>query len=86
MYSSDLSFYFFFNATATTEIYTLSLHDALPISNITPTIINSPVPPKNEATKYGIFNPAESISGKIAMIAKNIAPGSVILVKIKSKY
>src|SRR5439155_19246203 len=27
-----LSFFFFFNATATTEIYTLSLHDALPIS------------------------------------------------------
>src|SRR5437763_8648863 len=27
-----LSFLFFFNATATTEIYTLSLHDALPIS------------------------------------------------------
>src|SRR5256885_17140283 len=25
-------FYFFFNDTATTEIYTLSLHDALPIS------------------------------------------------------
>src|SRR5258708_34568965 len=25
------SFYFFFNDTATTEIYTLSLHDALPI-------------------------------------------------------
>ena len=24
-------FYFFFNDTATTEIYTLSLHDALPI-------------------------------------------------------
>src|SRR5438105_13980569 len=24
--------FFFFNATATTEIYTLSLHDALPIS------------------------------------------------------
>src|SRR5690348_17480245 len=27
-----MSCYFFFNATATTEIYTLSLHDALPIS------------------------------------------------------
>src|SRR2546426_9301559 len=27
------SFFFFFNDTATTEIYTLSLHDALPISN-----------------------------------------------------
>src|SRR6266705_7223187 len=29
-YSS--SFFFFFNDTATTEIYTLSLHDALPIA------------------------------------------------------
>src|SRR5258707_4494208 len=28
----DLSLLFFFNDTATTEIYTLSLHDALPIS------------------------------------------------------
>src|SRR5919205_2524488 len=27
-----LTFFFFFNDTATTEIYTLSLHDALPIS------------------------------------------------------
>src|SRR2546430_11669398 len=27
-----LPFFFFFNDTATTEIYTLSLHDALPIS------------------------------------------------------
>src|SRR5690242_21965019 len=27
-----LSYFFFFNDTATTEIYTLSLHDALPIS------------------------------------------------------
>src|SRR3989475_13281977 len=27
-----LAFFFFFNDTATTEIYTLSLHDALPIS------------------------------------------------------
>src|SRR5580698_3449639 len=29
--SFSLSFFFFFNDTATTEIYTLSLHDALPI-------------------------------------------------------
>src|SRR2546421_6838295 len=29
--SSRLLFFFFFNDTATTEIYTLSLHDALPI-------------------------------------------------------
>src|SRR3989442_16021148 len=30
-----LPFFFFFNDTATTEIYTLSLHDALPISRFT---------------------------------------------------
>src|SRR2546422_10637746 len=30
------SFFFFFNDTATTEIYTLSLHDALPISQVHP--------------------------------------------------
>src|ERR1051325_6803145 len=30
------SFFFFFNDTATTEIYTLSLHDALPICAATP--------------------------------------------------
>src|SRR3712207_8145790 len=29
---SHIMFFFFFNDTATTEIYTLSLHDALPIS------------------------------------------------------
>src|SRR2546430_11577593 len=29
-------FFFFFNDTATTEIYTLSLHDALPISSVMP--------------------------------------------------
>src|SRR2546427_6693371 len=31
LHLSLLSFFFFFNDTATTEIYTLSLHDALPI-------------------------------------------------------
>ena len=31
---SIYSFFFFFNDTATTEIYTLSLHDALPISEL----------------------------------------------------
>src|SRR5258708_35092203 len=32
MWTHLLFFFFFFNDTATTEIYTLSLHDALPIS------------------------------------------------------
>src|SRR5689334_24863177 len=30
-FTTFFSFFFFFNDTATTEIYTLSLHDALPI-------------------------------------------------------
>src|SRR2546428_14041935 len=30
--TNRISYFFFFNDTATTEIYTLSLHDALPIS------------------------------------------------------
>src|SRR5256885_6407084 len=34
------SFFFFFNDTATTEIYTLSLHDALPISLMMHAIAN----------------------------------------------
>src|SRR5437879_7775701 len=33
-YSVLFRFFFFFNDTATTEIYTLSLHDALPICNL----------------------------------------------------
>src|SRR6185295_20272520 len=41
-----LHFLFFFNDTATTEIYTLSLHDALPISRISlpsATMVPTPV-------------------------------------------
>src|SRR5256885_14696957 len=34
-------FFFFFNDTATTEIYTLSLHDALPISESSPIGVSS---------------------------------------------
>src|SRR5690349_7896347 len=35
-------FFFFFNDTATTEIYTLSLHDALPISRVEQLVGHSP--------------------------------------------
>src|SRR6266481_5052253 len=42
-----LFFFFFFNDTATTEIYTLSLHDALPIS---PVLRPSPRASERDAT------------------------------------
>src|SRR2546429_9770845 len=35
--------FFFFNDTATTEIYTLSLHDALPISGTMEAFVESPI-------------------------------------------
>src|SRR5216683_7829628 len=38
-------FFFFFNDTATTEIYTLSLHDALPISPSWPAPAQPPASP-----------------------------------------
>src|SRR5688572_32170387 len=43
-------FFFFFNDTATTEIYTLSLHDALPIS---PAPTGRPAARRPRAAKRG---------------------------------
>src|SRR2546422_6307548 len=43
MVSRQVACFFFFNDTATTEIYTLSLHDALPISGL-PGASSVPVP------------------------------------------
>src|SRR5216684_4665130 len=40
-----LGMFFFFNDTATTEIYTLSLHDALPISPLCPRRLLRPASP-----------------------------------------
>src|SRR3712207_9021500 len=40
-------FFFFFNDTATTEIYTLSLHDALPICAPAP----RPSPPRSRSAR-----------------------------------
>src|SRR2546426_3774211 len=42
-------YFFFFNDTATTEIYTLSLHDALPISSSTAAMKISGVPRETAA-------------------------------------
>src|SRR3989475_4586958 len=56
-----MSLSFFFNDTATTEIYTLSLHDALPISTSpdasghTGTIFGAPARPHHSARPGGPF-------------------------------
>src|SRR2546422_10221692 len=49
-------FFFFFNDTATTEIYTLSLHDALPISlssAIVNKILHAPITKLRESSRAG---------------------------------
>src|SRR3972149_7427359 len=45
------SFFFFFNDTATTEIYTLSLHDALPIWPRTARPAGRPGPPRDRGDR-----------------------------------
>src|SRR5258705_4516349 len=40
MHLYSFLFFFFFNDTATTEIYPLSLHDALPISQLTKPLLD----------------------------------------------
>src|SRR5215510_15233800 len=56
-----LFFIFFFNDTATTEIYTLSLHDALPISaqprGLTQPIGVPPRPPRQRGGRPGRGRP-----------------------------
>src|SRR5687767_16018600 len=48
-------FFFFFNDTATTEIYTLSLHDALPIFIYIPTISLGALNLKRDLPIYAAF-------------------------------
>src|SRR6266516_6207961 len=66
-------FFFFFNDTATTEIYTLSLHDALPISwqIISPDLTRQDpgVPPN-----LGVFVESDSAKGKHRGVIYSLAP------------
>src|SRR5258706_16207274 len=63
-------FFFFFNDTATTEIYTLSLHDALPISMDVVaagvTTIETSIPSRRSDTRY--FNLERGIQALQAII------------------
>src|SRR6266567_538758 len=67
---SSFCLFFFFNDTATTEIYTLSLHDALPISGTPSPAI--PAPP-------GSRNPRRrGLPGGAAAPAVADFPGSAV--------
>src|SRR2546421_9747155 len=58
-----LLFFFFFNDTATTEIYTLSLHDALPISSST-TLATASHFPSGERAGNPKYMPGQSGSDR----------------------
>src|SRR5688572_31820021 len=51
--------FFFFNDTATTEIYTLSLHDALPISPRSPVSPRGPAGPTSPRSPRSPCGPAD---------------------------
>src|SRR5438309_6401885 len=58
-----LSFIFFFNGTATTEIYTLSLHDALPIYRALPAAVEFASPRAWAFALLGIHEYSKRLSG-----------------------
>src|SRR2546430_7643860 len=62
-----MSLFFFFNDTATTEIYTLSLHDALPISERGQSLLSS------WRRNCGRFRRAPRIRGNGQQSARNDA-------------
>src|SRR5258707_8622881 len=53
--------FFFFNDTATTEIYTLSLHDALPISCVVHQVVEPVASPALQQTPSGIVRQASTL-------------------------
>src|SRR2546421_9713357 len=71
----SFSLFFFFNDTATTEIYTLSLHDALPISFSPATQLSvasaSPLPRRlpNIAITFG--TPWRAASGRVTSSSRD---------------
>src|SRR3712207_7931112 len=70
-------FFFFFNDTATTEIYTLSLHDALPIYTHRQVDIqgfNRPLPPSTAAPT--LISEEEENSTNALLVGTRIKPRS----------
>src|SRR5258708_24689390 len=55
-------FFFFFNDTATTEIYTLSLHDALPILATRNVRVRATFPNQDGRLRPGMFGNVEVLS------------------------
>src|SRR3712207_3863897 len=68
VYENCYVLFFFFNDTATTEIYTLSLHDALPIC------INM-LKLNEELKRHGVFYPDDPASYPCSLVGGRIGTG-----------
>src|SRR5437763_2874602 len=77
------NFSFFFNDTAPTEIYTLSLHDALPISGTTS--FESPICQSDSTSKASVANGADRKSTRLNSSHRCISYAVFCLKKKKKK-
>src|SRR6185312_17561280 len=84
-----LFFFFFFNDTATTEIYTLSLHDALPISGccVFPHRGNTPRPSRRPGDRKStrLNSSHDQISYAVFCLKKKKKKQKIIIRKTKKK-
>src|SRR2546425_11673495 len=71
---------FFFNDTATTEIYTLSLHDALPISSLLAGLGNRRAVLARELTKHYEEFHRGTLEELIALVRSRPPKGEITLV------
>src|SRR6267142_4449050 len=81
-------FFFFFNDTATTEIYTLSLHDALPIcevSGFSATVMPAAASRGKVSSKMRPFDSADRKSTRLNSSHMSISY-AVFCLKKKKKY
>src|SRR6266566_2084364 len=74
------NFFFFFNDTATTEIYTLSLHDALPNSPVTAGPATTAAQPSSPLlTTPSLLGGSPSGTGALDVFSQlGLAPGDVV--------
>src|SRR5215203_7527047 len=71
-------FFFFFNDTATTEIYTLSLHDALPIYDAA--VCRDPRPPRHRPAHHRSEEHTSELQSRQYLVCR------LLLEKKKKKY
>src|SRR5689334_24556724 len=81
--------FFFFNDTATTEIYTLSLHDALPIFGAAVpaqlALALQPVPPRRAQVALGAIDVAETEDRKSTRLNSSHSSISYAVFCLKKK-